>query len=464
MSWRGHLDGDPFARSACFDGVGEQAEFYAACDREGSNPERPLFRHAASLLVTEEQLETVLFEERAREGSEGCVEFVLNPRDYPLLSTQGVGPCSLPVLSQYSWDASDLRLPITAEDYARCWPGRRFGRDRRPAEALPPSPPWEMRRACAVFRGAATGAGVTPETNLRLRLVQLSERWAARGHRYQGLLDARLTSWNLRQKIGEDGIVRLLDPQSALMDWGLPPADGRNFLSWKQQASFKYAVYLEGNVGASRLGAMLALGFVVLAPRHRGPCTQLWTLMRPGIHYLEVADDLSDLGEALLWLKANDGWARRVASAAQALWDQACRAQRAEANLAALLTSLPRCSTRSRADFEAAIVALFRGARSGVYCLVDLTAGRLRLFVPFANEAYRNERRWVFQDAGGAEFLRRVWWVAGEHVSLPPSRWWTNGALVCNMPCKDVWGESLFPQLRLLLERAAARLGGSVVE
>ena len=455
-SWRGHRAGqDAFARAAVFWSQEDQRSFYESCDAEASNPERPTFRHTASLVVTEEQLRSVLLFARESESLEGCTEFVLNPRDYPLLTSPGLGGSHLPVLSQYSHEGLDLRLPSTAEDYARCWPGLRFGRNQRPAEALPEPPAWEGRRSCAVFRGAATGGGVTPSTNARLRLVRLAAAWGDQGSPYLGLLDAKLTSWNLRQKRGSDGVTRLLNPRRAVERWGIEPAGPWNFLSWSEQARFKYAVYLEGNVGASRLGAMLGLGFVVLAPPHRGPCTHLWTLLRPGEHYVELAEDLSDLGERLLWLRSHDDAARSFSCAARELWLRSCTREAVEENVAAQLRALPACGSSPEGLLE-----LFRRARSGIYCLADRRRGQLRLFVPFANESFANDLDWRFDPGPLSVFLRYVEKVTGEAVVLPPHRWWTNGALVCNVPPADVWGEGLWPQLRLLLERAAARLRG----
>jgi len=449
---RGHRAGlDAYAKAAVFRDAEEQRRFYASCDSEASDPQRPQFRHTASLLVTEEGLREAVFVARNSESLVDCAEFVLNPRDFPLLATPGAR--DLPVLSQYSWEGLDLRLPATAEDYARCFPGLRFGRDRRPAEALPQPPPWESRWPCAVFRGAATGAGVTPWTNARLRLAQLSRAWSVPDSPYRGLLDARLTSWNLRQKRGTDGVTRLLDPRRAVERWGIEPAGQWHYLSWSQQARYKYAVYLEGNVGASRLGALLGLGFVVLAPPHRGPCTYLWTLLRPGVHYVEISEDLSDLGERLLWLRNNDEAALTFSLAARELWQHSCQRESIEQKMTAQLASLPSCGS-----FPDGLLELFRRARSGIYCLVDRARGELRLFVPFANESFTNDLDWRFEPGPLPVFLRHVVRVSGESIVLPPERWWTNGPLVCNVPPVDVWGEGLWPQLRLLLERSAARL------
>jgi hypothetical protein len=450
--WRGLADG----AAPVFASEEEQRAYAAACDAEGSNPERPGLFHGCSLLVAREQLERVLWPLRAARAPllRDCAEFVLNPRDHPLKAAVEAF-CPLAVLSQYSSPGLDLRLPATAEDYQRCWPGFRFGRDGSPAEGLPAAPPWRRRWDCAVFRGGATGGGVTPETNPRLRLAWLSAEWRRPdGSPYAGLLDARLTGWNLRQKLGADGVVRLLDVERARRDWGLDAGPWHR-LSWRRQANYKYGVYLEGNAGASRLGAMLGLGFAVLAPPHVGPTTWLWEQLVPGVHYLPLASDLGDLGEKLLWLRAHDEEARRLSAAARALWEACCTREAAERATARLLASLPRADEEV---LRASLAPLFEEARSGVYCLVDRARGRLLLFVPFANEAYESGREWLTDPEPLDAFLELVRQRTKEEVALPPQRWWTNGPLVCNVPHLQVWGEGLLPQLRLLLERSAARL------
>jgi hypothetical protein len=200
---------------------------------------------------------------------------------------------------------------------------------------------------------------------------------------------------------------------------------------------------------------MLGLGFVVLAPPHVGPSTWLWEHLEPGKHYLQVAADLSDLGDALLWLRSHDAEARRLSAAARALWEACCTRDAAELATARLLEALPSADA---AVLEASLPALFNEARAGVYCLVDRVQGRLLLFLPFANEAYENAREWLTEPEPLEAFLDLVRTRTGEEVVLPPQRWWTNGPLVCNVPHPQVWGEGLLPPLRLLLERSAARL------
>jgi hypothetical protein len=285
-SFRGLFgDDDPspfFAAPPVFESEAER-DAYAAAAAQGSNPARPHFQHGVSLLVDEEQLGILRDRRRQLRLELGdawpqCREAFLNKRDAPMLppGERALGP----VLSQYVWaEGGDLPLPCV-EDYERTWPGHWFGRAAAPAAALPAPPSWERRWGAVVFRGGATGAGVSPETNVRLRAAQLSAAWASCPRR-RGLLDARLTSWNARWKVGPDGVMRVIERRR---DVG---SVGRfNYLSYERQAEYKYALYLPGNVGASRLGALLALGFVVLAPRSSAPHVWLWSRLQPYVHYV----------------------------------------------------------------------------------------------------------------------------------------------------------------------------------
>jgi len=449
-AWRGLQD----APAPLLPDAAAQRRYRAALAAAGSNPAHPHFDHAVSLLVTDAQLAEQLLGRRAALRQElgeaawvRCRECFVNKRDAPLQLPAG----STPVLSQYTLDGGDLAVPAV-EDYERCWPGAHFGRGA-PGRALPAPPPWEARRATAVFRGGATGAGVLPETNPRLRLVQLAHAWRRGG---QGqFLDAELTSWNLRQKLGADGVLRLLDP-AELRRQGIDSCGRQHYLTWEQQAEFKYAVYLPGNVGASRLGALLGLGFVILAPEPTGPALGLWRQLEADVHYLRLEPDFSDLRKKLQWLRYHDADARRLSAAAQALAQRELSRSALEAAAAAALAALP---PPDDARLVRSLEYVWTQCRAAVYALVD-GRGRLRLFVPFANQSFHNG--WPApppcEPAPLEAFLACVRHRTQERDHLPWQRWWTNGGLVCNVLPADVWGESMLPALQLLLERAARLL------
>jgi len=457
-------DGCRFARAPVFDSAEERDAYVAACFSEPSHPDG--FHHGSSLLTEWEHVESQLVAARARllaelgpERAAGCREFFVNKRDAPVV-THALAPqlpaVRTPILSQYTDSAADppargdLAMP-NVEDYRRCFPGSFFGKALTAEEGLPAPPPWDLRLSCAVFRGGATGEGVCPDTNPRLKLAVLSQEWQ-RFDGAQPLLDAKLTSWNQRQKVGRDGVLRVLDRADLVRRWGLKDVGRRHYLTWAQQANYKYAIYLDGNVGAGRLGALLGLGFVVLAPASEKPAAFMRMHLKPMQHFVPLREDLDDLRPTLHWLRGNDAAARRISWNARKLHHQWCTRAAIEREMRWLVASLP---PPEEASFLATLRHLWSQARAAVYVLVD-DERRLRVFAPFANRAYENDWPEPKTEAGNvAAFLARVERLTGERVTLPWRRWWRNGGLVCNVLPDDVWSESMLPELRLLLESLA---------
>lgn len=462
MHWRG-LSSDPecehsccsraprclFSQAPVFFDDRAQRRYRQACRSFASNEQG--LHHGTSLLTSLEALEGQVLQRRARVLRElgparvdGCREFLVNKRDAPLDLE-----APLKVLSQYVGEGSaDLRMP-NLEDYRRSFRGARFGPRGQPEEGLPTPPPWRDRWSCAVFRGSASGEGIDVLTNPRLHLAYLSQRWALEAPEEQ-LLDARLTSWNQRQKIGRDGVLRVLDPEALRRDYGLADVGRHHYLSWRQQSRYKYAVYVDGNVGAGRLGALLGLGFVLLVPSSEKPATFLRGLLEPLRHFVPVRADLRDLREALRWLRDHDEEARAMSERNRALHRACCSPGAIEQQTRTLVASLPCCLPEL--ELREGLERAWRTRRCAVYVLLD-DRMKLRIFAPFANPRFRND--WTLlatEDETLEVFLERVRRLTGECVTLPLDQWWTNGGLVCNQPVPDVWGEAMLPELRHLLE------------
>lgn len=196
----------------------------------------------------------------------GDVEFFINKRDNPVLRLDGQDPCVLgrrglsclgspayaPVLSFYTSSAyGDLLLP-TGEDWELAT-GAIFPpyakADRSPASIQESvSLSWSKRRNQAIFRGSATGSGVTCDTNLRLALVAKAETIP--------FIDAGIVKWALRDKV-DGGKVRFLHPPS--LPFGLSP-----YVPFKDQCTYKVQIYVDGHAAANRLGSMLLSGSLIL--------------------------------------------------------------------------------------------------------------------------------------------------------------------------------------------------------
>lgn len=237
------------------------------------------------------------------------VEFFLNRRDHPQLRKDGREPYAFcwpespppllpprwreqqqhaPVLSGYTGpDFQDVPWPLMVDDVA--------------APAAAAGPPWHERAPVAVWRGSATGAGVTPDTNQRLALVALSA---------PGRLDAQLTAGSSRDRI-VDGQLR----------WMPPPRKLAPRLSPEQQRAWKYVVYVQGHSAASRYGALMASGSVILKVASTCAAPDLWFFhhLRPWVDHVPVAADMRDLRPAIQWLQAHDAEAAAMARAAAEL-------------------------------------------------------------------------------------------------------------------------------------------------
>jgi hypothetical protein len=453
-----------FSTAPVFDTAEARDAYVAACLSEPSHPDG--FHHGTSLLTDWDHVAVQLVTARAEllaelgpEKAAKCREFFVNKRDAPILTHAAAatkGAAQTPIFSQYTDSAADppaagdVAMP-NLEDYRRCFPSRFFGKTLGAEEGLPRVPPWERRWSCAVFRGGATGEGTSPETNPRLKLAVLSEAWEE-FDRDDRFLDARLTSWNQRQKIGQDGVLRILDRADLLRRHGLKDVSKRHYLSWEQQAAYKYAVYLDGNVGAGRLGTLLGLGFVVLIPASKKPATFMRMHLKPMVHFVPLREDLDDLRPTLIWLRRNDEAARRISKNAQKLHREWCSRAAVEREMRWLVTSLP---PPDEASFRATLELIWSKARAAVYVLLDDEL-RLRIFAPFANRNYKNDWPQVTTEVGSVPaFLARVRRLTGEYVTLPWQSWWLNGGLVCNVMPEEVWGESMLPELQLLLQNLA---------
>jgi hypothetical protein len=142
---------------------------------------------------------------------------------------------------------------------------------------------------------------VTAATNTRLHLCSLSAAWSSNHCHTPELLNAKLTSWNPRHKLGPDGVVRVIDPTSAAPPLTARDAGRQHYLSLSRQTLWKYSILVDGNVGASRLGELAELQFLVFWVYSEQPQVGMaWCGLRAWVHYIPVRSDLSDLEAHLL--------------------------------------------------------------------------------------------------------------------------------------------------------------------
>ena len=387
-------------------------------------------------------------------GTETVKEFFLNKRDSPLLSKATKSPLQTKVLSQFcSPDFDDIQMPCLA-DYKLSLENMFIGNASKPQLRCYPLS-WEARISCAGFRGGATGEGVTSDSNPRLKLCALSKLWEQEG--LKSMLDAKLTSWNGRHKRGTDGVIRIINPETAAPPLVWSDAGRSNRLSMQQQGKWKYYIYLDGNVGASRLGELALMNFLVLMPPSTKPQVDHYTLLCEWIHFIPIRLDFEDLYEKLLWCQKNDEKAKQIADNFTGLLLPRLTKDNIEDRMQSIISSLPNTTK----DIEADFLIMWETYRASIYCLS--VNNEIVIFRPFANLNYTNNWGGILKIRLEPPSLERFLEVAEQRFGKNEiikcvDNWWDNGGLICNvMPCRG-WGSGMLPELALLIAMAVHKL------
>ena len=262
-----------------------------------------------------------LFKTLCRTRKVPDVDFIVNYKDRVILRRDGREPnlnvgnlphqgphiprAMLPVLS-FCTARGYLDIPIPpVDDIVRAF--RLF----TPRLDCKPPPnyarmPWDKRVPTAVFRGACTGCGVSVHDNARINLAHMDAAWSQSPG--VPLLDAGLVDPFPRlKKLAGSRKIRVINVDHLSKTVSL-----KSFMTPEEQGAYKYAVYVEGNVLAYRLGGMFDSGSVVLYVNSE---YQPWYfhLLRDGVNCVLVQRDLSNLRSKLLWLRQNDSQAQRIA-------------------------------------------------------------------------------------------------------------------------------------------------------
>lgn len=252
------------------------------------------------------------------------IEFFVNKRDFPLLTTNYTEPYYdiwgenkplishrydyyLPILSMSKTDAfADILIP-THEDWARvCEMEGKFYVDSRVGEVKQEESNFKSKIPIAIFRGSSTGDGFTIETNQRLKISHLS---SLKKKDKDGLpfLDCGITKWNSRcKKLRNSTKLQVIDPST--FSFGLV-----NFMTLEEQKKYKYIVHIDGHVSAFRLSTMLGLNCCLLIVNSKW---KVWysDMLKPYEHYIPIKEDLSDLYEQIEWCKNNDDSCEYIAN------------------------------------------------------------------------------------------------------------------------------------------------------
>lgn len=151
---------------------------------------------------------------------------------------------------------------------------------------------WSSKKDVAVFRGSSTGCGTTTQTNMRLKLATMRSPD----------LDVGITQYTenvkIDPKIGLSKVkkdIKLVKP-----------------LTLAEQSHYKYMIHVDGNVAAYRLLKTMLTGSLILRVKSD---YYMWSdsFLKPGTHYMEVKEDLSDLEEVLEWCREHDSKCKEIA-------------------------------------------------------------------------------------------------------------------------------------------------------
>ena len=271
-----------------------------------------------------------MFHTLCRERKIPDIEFFVNRRDFPLLKTNETEPYShlydtsnmkllshnyskyCPILSMVTTDNfADIPIP-TGDDWAlvSAPEGKLFPHNSTRVSTEPLNTIcWENKKSIAVFRGSSTGAGVTVQTNMRLKLAHLSVITPKDSDNLP-LLDAGITKWNLRpRKIKGEKYLKTIDIKN--LPFGLS-----TFLSPEEQYSYKYVINVDGHVSSYRLSRELDSGCCLLLVASK---YKLWYrhMLKPFEHYVPVRSDLSDLIDKIKWCKNHDEQCKQIAQNAK---------------------------------------------------------------------------------------------------------------------------------------------------
>lgn len=304
------------------------------------------------------------------------VDFFFNPRDFPILHKHGDDPYNqitpgkklnkkyihktyTPILSQCGHkDFNDICIPteddmmrITDNIYPDMCTNNYYGNEFKTQ--------WKDKKSICVFRGGATGCGITRDTNMRIKACELSHEWK---DDKPGLLDAKLTSWNNKRPKFYNGKLVQLDEN----DFEIDVKD--NQLTRETQSTYKYILNIDGHVKAFRLGNELRMGSVVLIVESD---YRLWfqEFLKENVHYISVNRDLTNLEEKIRWCQENDSQCEEIAKNSKDFYDKYLSEKPTYNYFHKLMTTLSNCRKQAKYTLDKTkmnIIVAYRNTKTNL--------------------------------------------------------------------------------------------------
>jgi len=155
---------------------------------------------------------------------------------------------------------------------------------------------WDKKDEKVVFRGSSTGCGITPQTNMRLKVSKLDFPW----------LDAGITTLTKNPKydpVHGIGVIKAEDAKKVPR------------MSFGEQSKHKFILNIDGNIAAFRLLTWMQTGSVIMNVKSE---YTLWfsDKLKHRKNIIEIKADLSDLEEQYEWCLKNDSKCQKIAKAA----------------------------------------------------------------------------------------------------------------------------------------------------
>lgn len=260
----------------------------------------------------------VLFETLCERSLVSDIDFFINYRDQNILKKDLTDPFHHVVdsrkskLRQHKYDSyapifsfctqdNYLDIPIvTPNDVSRISGGYIIGACNTNFESNI-NRDWKSKKNIAIFRGSSTGCGYDIESNPRLKISYLNQKWKKER---KELMDAGIVRLNTR------AIKKVSNKKFGRSKKNLVPEV--KFMSMKDQSNFKYTICIEGYVSAYRLGYLFSTNSVVIYIKSD---YQPWFyhLLEDRYNCIMVDHDLSDLEDKIKWLQNNDKKAEVIA-------------------------------------------------------------------------------------------------------------------------------------------------------
>lgn len=235
-------------------------------------------------------------------------EFILNLGPLPVITADGVAS---PLFHKHNHYAMPLPPKYQADPDTTC--GRfpvlsSCTRDGTFADLLYPTwnprnarvKPWKSRKHCAVFRGCASGPGVSSDpkdpggVNQRLQIAKIS--YKNRVHpRNKGLLDAGVTEWDTRAKKTFQCSVGVCSPDKEAFPLAEPV----------DVSEYRLGVSVSGEGVDDNLPRVISEHCAIIVDNPYALRGWLSDGLYPFKHYIPVRSDLDDLLDRLRWCRDN---------------------------------------------------------------------------------------------------------------------------------------------------------------